>query len=231
TVGLVYETLFLYEPQSREYIPWLAESGEWVDDTTYELKLRLVVTWRDGEDFTADDVVFSVEVGEHEASSYNKLWEWLESAQPGDDHTVKFTFSQDNYAQWANWLYTNAIVPEHLWSERSEEEILTGANEDPVGTGAYLYETHDQDRQVWKKNEDWWAIEALGHEVAPTYIVDVVNTSNEAALSQVLQGNIDMNNNFLPGIAQLVQGGYQVQTYYPEAPYLIPATTAWPVPN
>ncbi|GAA3974481.1 ABC transporter substrate-binding protein [Thermobifida alba] len=231
TVGLVYETLFLYEPQSREYIPWLAESGEWVDDTTYELKLRQGVTWSDGEDFTADDVVFTVEVGKYEASTYHNLWEWLESAEAVDDHTVRFTFSQANYAQWANWLYSNAIVPEHLWSERSEEEILTGANEDPVGTGAYLYETHDQDRQVWKKNEDWWAIEALGHEVAPTYIVDVVNTSNEAALSQVLQGNIDMNNNFLPGIAQLVQGGYQVQTYYPEEPYMIPANTAWLVPN
>ncbi|UOE21802.1 ABC transporter substrate-binding protein [Thermobifida halotolerans] len=231
TVGLVYETLFLFEPQSGEYIPWLAESGEWVDDSTYELKLRQGVQWSDGEDFTADDVVFTVELGQIEGSTYGNLWEWLESAEAVDDHTVRFTFSQANYAQWANWLYFNAIVPEHIWSERSDEEILTGANEEPVGTGPYAYEAHDQDRQVWKKRDEWWATEALGHEVAPTYIVDVVNTSNEAALGQVLQGNIDMNNNFLPGVAQLVQGGYGVETYYPEEPYMLAANTAWLVPN
>ncbi|TDQ52368.1 ABC transporter substrate-binding protein [Actinorugispora endophytica] len=231
TVGLVYETLFLYEPQSGEYIPWLAESGEWTDDSTYELKLREGVEWSDGEAFTADDVVFTVEVGQIETSSYSNLWQWLESAEAVDDHTVEFTFSEANYAQWANWLYFNAIVPEHLWADRSDEEIITGANEDPVGTGAYAYETHDQDRQVWRKREDWWATEALDREVAPTYIVDVVNTSNEAALGQVLQGNIDMNNNFLPGVAQLVQGGYGVETYYPEEPYMLSANTAWLVPN
>ena len=30
TIGLVYETLFLYDPLTDEYIPWLATSGEWV---------------------------------------------------------------------------------------------------------------------------------------------------------------------------------------------------------
>ncbi|GLU46242.1 ABC transporter substrate-binding protein [Nocardiopsis ansamitocini] len=231
TVGLVYETLFLFEPETGEYLPWLAQSGDWTDDATYELKLRQGVEWSDGEAFTADDVVFTVELGKLETSSYSNLWEWLESVEATDEHTVEFTFSKANYAQWANWLYFNAIVPEHLWADRSEEETVTGANEEPVGTGAYVYETHDQDRQVWKKSDSWWATEALGHEVAPTYIVDIVNTSNEAALGQVLQGGVDLSNNFLPGIAQLVEGGYGVTTYYPEAPYMIAANTAWLVPN
>ena len=71
----------------------------------------------------------------------------------------------------------------------------------------------------------------LGLDAKPKYIVDIVNGSNNVALGLVLQGEIDLSNNFLPGIATLVQGGYGVQTYYPSAPYMLSANTAWLVPN
>ena len=119
------------------------------------------------------------------------------------------------------------IVPKHIWEGRSEEEVMSGDNKDPVGSGPYLYETHDQDRMVWKKNDKWWGRETLDLDVKPKYIVDIVNSSNEAALGQLLQGDIDLSNNFLPGIATLVKGGYQVQTYFPEPPYMLSANTAW----
>ena len=32
TLGLVYEPLFHYDPLTNEYIPWLAERGEWTSD-------------------------------------------------------------------------------------------------------------------------------------------------------------------------------------------------------
>ncbi|MGQ9622572.1 MAG: hypothetical protein ACUVTO_03890 [Candidatus Caldatribacteriaceae bacterium] len=34
TIGFVYETLFLYNPLTDEFIPWLAESGKWLDAET-----------------------------------------------------------------------------------------------------------------------------------------------------------------------------------------------------
>ncbi|MCX6097204.1 MAG: stalk domain-containing protein, partial [Caldiserica bacterium] len=40
TIGLVYETLFLYDPLTDVFKPWLATGGEWKDATTYELKVR-----------------------------------------------------------------------------------------------------------------------------------------------------------------------------------------------
>src|SRR5690554_5798780 len=58
TIGFVYETLFLYDPLADEYIPWLAESGEWVSDNVYELTIREGITWSDGTPFTAEDVKF-----------------------------------------------------------------------------------------------------------------------------------------------------------------------------
>jgi peptide/nickel transport system substrate-binding protein len=61
------------------------------------------------------------------------------------------------------------------------------------------------------------------------YIVDIHNTSNTASLQNFLQGKIDLSNNFFPGINKHV--GKKVGTYYKRAPYMLPANTAWLVPN
>jgi peptide/nickel transport system substrate-binding protein len=97
-------------------------------------------------------------------------------------------------------------------------DITGGANENPVGSGPYKYESHDQDRQVWVRNDNWWGVKEFGKAPAPKRIVDIVNGSNNVALGMVLQGGLDLSNNFLPGVASLVEGGYGVQTYYPDAP-------------
>jgi peptide/nickel transport system substrate-binding protein len=232
---LVYETLFVYDPLANEYQPWLAESGDWVSDTEYELKVRDGVTFSDGEALTAEDVVFSFELGQqYDAVWYSPLWDFLESAEAVDDTTVRFTFSQPLYQQWQNYLYDIPIVPQHIWSEYDEEQVTAGANENPVGSGPYLYETHSEDRQVYVRNEEWWGTEALGMEMKPKRIVDIVNSDNNTALGLVLQGQLDLSNNFLPGVASLVggaTGGYSLKTYYSEPPYMLAANTAWLVPN
>jgi len=228
TLGLCYETLFIYDPLTNEYKPWLAESGEWTSDNVYELKVRQGVTWSDGEPFTAADVKFTFELGKEAPIVFSPLWDWLDTIEQVDDTTLRFTFKETLYQEWANYLYNYvAIVPQHLWQDRTVEEIASGANENPVGTGPYLYDTHDQDRMVWVKNDNWWAKAALGLDPAPKRIVDIVNGSNNVALGLVLQGGLDLSNNFLPGVATLVEGGYALQTYYPDPPYMLSANTAW----
>ena len=61
------------------------------------------------------------------------------------------------------------------------------------------------------------------------HIVDIHNTSNTASLQNFIQGRIDLSNNFFPGIDKLIRGN--IQTYYPRAPYMLAANTAWLVPN
>ena len=230
TVGLAYETLFLFDPEKIELTPWLAEKGEWADKT-YTLTLREGITWGDGKPLTAEDVKYTVELGKFKAVPYSNLWNWLSAVDVVDPRTVMFTFSDPRIQEFENWLYENAIVPKHIWESRSEADITTSANEKPIGTGPYEYLTHDQDRMVWKKKATWWATKALNLDVKPTYIVDIVNSSNEVALGLLLQGKMDLSNNFLPGIANLVKGNFNIKTYYPEAPYMIAANTAMLIPN
>ncbi|MEV4106329.1 ABC transporter substrate-binding protein [Nonomuraea sp. NPDC049695] len=231
TKGLVYETLFHYDATAGKLTPWLAESGSWVDDKTYQAKLRQGVKWSDGQALTAKDVVFSFELGKMETIPYHNLWTWLKSVEAVDEQTVKFTFTTANYQQWDFNLFNRSIVPEHVWKGRSEKDVLDGINENPVGTGAYTFIAKDQDRVVLQRRDDWWGKSALNMEPKPRYIVDIATPSNEVALGLLLQKGMDLSNNFLPGVANLVKGNFGLTTYYSEPPYMLSANTAWLVPN
>ena len=232
TLGLCYETLFLYNPLTDEYVPWIADNGEWVDDTTYQLKIKEGVSFSDGEALTADDVIFTLELGKNFKSVfYSELWAWLDSIEKVDDYTISMKFTNPLYQEWANYLYTIAILPQHLWEGLTEEEVVTGANQPPVGSGPYMYDSADESKVAWVRNDNWWGIDGMGLNMAPKYIVDIANINNNAALGMVLQGQVDLDNNYLPGIASIIDGGYGITTYYPEAPYMLSGNTAWLVMN
>lgn len=225
TIGYLYEFLFHYDPLSSEMIPWLAENGEWLDDNTYAITLREGLTWSDGEPLTADDVAFTYELGQqYNAMWFAPMWEYMTGIEVIDERNLELSFENPLYQEFENNLYNIPIVPQHLWADRSEEEITTGANEDPVGSGAYLYEFHSEDRNVWLRNEDWWGADVFGMP-APRRIVDIRTSSNNVALGMVLKGELDLSNNFLPGVAELADKGY-VNTYYEDAPYMLSANTA-----
>lgn len=226
TIGLVYEFLYSYDPLTGEMTPWLAESSKWTDDSTFDVVLREGLAWSDGKPLTAADVKFTFELGQKYAALwFSPMWRYLESVTAVDDTHIQFKFGVDPlYQEFSNNLYNIPIVPEHLWSGKTEEEVSVGANEKPVGSGAYLYETNSEDRNVWLRNENWWGKDIFGMP-APKRIVDIRFASNNVALGAVIKGDLDLSNHFLPGIATLSQKGY-VQTYYPEAPYMLSANTA-----
>ena len=59
----VSESLFYLNLETGKLEPWLAESGEYSDDdASVTVKLREGVKWADGVDFTADDVVFTIDM-------------------------------------------------------------------------------------------------------------------------------------------------------------------------
>jgi len=229
--GLVYETLFHYDTVNLKLVPWLAESGSWTDDKTYTLKIRPGVKWSDGQPFTAKDVKLTFDLGKMKTIPYHNIWDWLTDIKAVDDTTVTFTFSTPNYQEWDFQLYSRAIVPEHLWGSLTEDQVLNGVNDNPVGTGAYKFLSKDQDRVAYQRRDDWWGKTVLKMEPKPKYIVDIVNSSNEVAMGLLLQKGMDLSNNFLPGAANLVKGNFGISTYYPEPPYMLSANTAWLVPN
>ena len=233
TVGLLYETLFRYDPLKDRYIPWLATDGRWVG-TTFVVRIRPGVKWSDGKPFTGADVKFTFETGKLPGSELSTMWKTGLQRIAVKGNTVSFVFKgRPNYLDWATNIYSFGIVPAHLWKSYSAAEITTG-NTDKymVGTGPFLYTAGKGTSGTlqWTRRNNWWATKALGMKMPMQYLVDIHNTQNTASLQNFLQNNIDLSNNFFPGIDKYIGKG-KVQTYYTKPPFMLSANTAWLIPN
>jgi peptide/nickel transport system substrate-binding protein len=236
-IGLDLETLLRFDPIKGKYINWLAQSAKWTGPKQFTIVVRSGVKWGDGKTFTASDVAFNLNLLRFKTSQWNNLYLNVKKPITAKGNTIVVNFkSTPNYVQWQNAMWNipmispvqakNAIV--------NAASLTTYSPGNPIGTGPYQMDPKGFDpttRVVWVKKAHWWAADQkLSPSPAPKYIIDLVNTSNTNSLSAVLAGVEDLNNNYLPGVNQLVDQG-KVSTYYKKAPYMLSANTAWLEPN
>src|SRR5262249_34532292 len=94
-LGNVYEGLTKRD-KNLEIVPGLAERWEVLDPTRWRFYLRKGVKFHNGEDFTADDVVFSAERVRANGSDLKTRLPADARAGKVDDYTVDFLLSRSN---------------------------------------------------------------------------------------------------------------------------------------
>lgn len=150
----IYEPLMMRNQArpSEEPEPWLAQSVEWNDDFTEAvITPRDGVTWSDGEEFTADDIAFSIRLRqEFEALNTAALpYDTVET----DGETVTVTFTAGQFVNQSK-LYDLVMVPEHIWADI--EDPTTDTNLEPVGTGPYTLESWTPQAATVVARDDYW---------------------------------------------------------------------------
>ena len=137
---LIYDPLVKYD-ENYEAIPALAT--EWdlsEDELTWTFKLQEGVKWHDGQPFTSDDVKYTYELMMNTGLGYmySSYLTGITDIQCPDENTVVLVTD----APKANMLMNSTpILPKHILSEIPEEELEVWANESPVGTGAYKFDS------------------------------------------------------------------------------------------
>ncbi|GAB4545559.1 MAG: ABC transporter substrate-binding protein [Anaerolineae bacterium] len=172
--------------------PWLLESWEANTDLDeWTLKLKQGIKFNDGQELTADDVVFNFEqwLDEEIGSSMVGLMGGYLSAndvEKVDDYTIKLHLSSPQIA-----------VPQHLFHypamilPRTFEGDIT---RQPVGTGPFLMEEYvETERAILTRRQDYWR---MGQDGQPLpYIEKLVYLDlgeEEAARIAALQsGQVD----------------------------------------
>ena len=176
----MWEPLFFVDYNDGSLKPWLA-SGFTVngDGSVWNIDLRDDVQWSDGVAFTADDLVFTIEMilnndglSSFEASYLRSHVESVSKVE-GTDFSVKITLKEKRadlrflMLAFASRKYSPVLVmPKHVW----EPDINEGNDpvdfkfESLIGTGPYKLAAWSQDNTTWALNEDWWA---HGAELTP----------------------------------------------------------------
>ncbi len=141
-VELVYAGLFKADAQGQ-IVKDIAQDISISDDgREYTVKIRDDVRWHDGEQLTADDVMFTFGLIKNQQFEVNPVLQdaWADIAlEQIDDYTVKFVLKKP-YAQFIAYLRTG-LLPEHIWSSISPESFaLSRQNTKPIGAGKYIFD-------------------------------------------------------------------------------------------
>jgi peptide/nickel transport system substrate-binding protein len=133
----IYDTL-VYLTSDLELEPGLAKSWEYVDDNTLRFYLHEGVTFHNGEPLTAEDVKFSLE-RTAESGFVGYLVDMVEGIEVVDDLTVDLKVSDESVPLVANLSHCGASIvsKNHVESLEAEGGSI---DDDPVGTGPYIYE-------------------------------------------------------------------------------------------
>lgn len=150
---MIYEPLALVNPVGKnETTPWLADEVEWNDDyTQLTLHPRDGVKWNDGEDFTADDIVFTFNLIKNTPALDLAGLKLADVKKDGDN--VVLTFEESKFVKQGDVLQT-VMVPEHQWKDISDPS--KDAVKDAIGTGPYTIGTFSSQGVVLKARDDYW---------------------------------------------------------------------------
>lgn len=203
-------------PGKNGEIPYLATS--YAFNTTNDeltINLRPGVTWSDDQPFTANDIVFTINMLRDNAPKLNfssdmKLW--IKDVVAIDAHTLKISLTSPNprfMFQYFQWFLDHGFpfVPEHIFKG---QDPLTFTNLDlakgwPITTGPWKLVYSDPQQKIWERRDNWWGAKTGFHPLPKMKRVLVLPFYAAPKLAQLLISNqVDATHQLQPADAAAV---------------------------
>lgn len=166
------------------------------DPNVWVFNLRQGVKFHNGNDFTAEDVVFSYNRAKTPTSDMKELLNSIVEIRAVGDHTVEMVTDGPNPILPAN--LTDLFIMDKDWTEENntvdvqdfEGGEITYATTNVNGTGAYKLVSREPDvKTVMERNEDYW-----GRNDFPMAYSEIIHTPIQNAATRVaalLSGEIN----------------------------------------
>ncbi|MDV3249885.1 ABC transporter substrate-binding protein [Devosia sp. BK] len=237
---LTADTFWFINPEGTGDAAWTnalaTEKPIYNDDfTQMTVKLRDGIFWSDGVQFSADDVVYTVETQiEHAGMGWSAPFTVnVESVEATDPLTVVFNLKEPNSrfhtlftVRWnAAW-----IMPKHVF-EKVEDPLTYNANP-PVSLSAYVLDSYDSAGNwvIWKLREDWQRTSiGMTLDKAPDvkYVVYRNAGNPDARVIEQMNHNLDVINDIAPeGMFTIARDARETTaSWFPGFPFAHPDPT------
>ena len=200
--AFMWEPLMYFAIFKGEYVPWLADSMEYTDDTftALEIKLNKDAKWSDGTPVTSKDVKFTFD-GQLNNSKlpYNAHFtQFVSSTDIVDDLTVKVNFKAPaprfKFEVLTEKFDTGIpIVPADWLSAQPDVNMAPGSVDIPH-SGPYDLKAWNANQKIFDYRPDWWAVKA-GRIAEPAVkrviIANITGVSMDTVAQRVVNNEFD----------------------------------------
>jgi peptide/nickel transport system substrate-binding protein len=184
----VLEHLAVRDPKTGEAKPALATAWKWIDPTTLEFTLRRGVKFHDGQDFDADDVVYTVEYIKKpgaQISFASADYGFLKAAQKVDQHTVRLILNVPTPSAVDRLSQTLFILPKGAHAKLGKE-----FGSKAVGTGPYKVTAFEAGRRVeMSRNEAYYAADWGKPRLDKITVITIPDPQTQVA--EITRGRVD----------------------------------------
>ncbi|HEY0439726.1 MAG TPA: ABC transporter substrate-binding protein, partial [Xanthobacteraceae bacterium] len=186
----VWDTLIYRDPKTNDYKGQLATSWKWIDDKTLELDLRQGVKFHNGEEFDADDVVYTLNFVVKPDTKVVTIQNvnWIERAEKLDKYKVRIVTKQP-FPAAIEYLAGPVVIHPNQYYEKAGPK---GMNEKPVGSGPYRVTEHAIGKYIrLERNPDYFKDSPKPQpQIAKVEVRFIPDRQTQAA--EVMSGGADL---------------------------------------
>jgi len=212
---MIYQPLYERDPDTLEFVPWLASELPVYDPEalTYTVRLRQA-RWSDGQPLTSADVAFTGRVIMEFKPPDSSHWKYVTEIETPDAQTVVFHLKKP-FATFLSRTLQVSIIPAHQWTPvveaaRSKEKplahLLRYENRTPVGSGPFTFKEWREGAYIYlERNPNFFGtgVTIAGRTLGPHIngILYKFYGTTDVAMLALRKGEIDI-------YQQHIQPGY-----------------------
>lgn len=209
-IGIMYESLVQLH-NNGTVIPLLADSWDYdTENHFWTFNIDPQAKWSNGQPVTAGDVWFTYQMAQSLDSGYgDEITDKIQSVTILNDTTIRFGLFEPVGA-FPQLLAGIPIVPEFIWQNMTDEEVLAFANDDPVCSGPFVVRgIVPGSHVVYDARQDYWG----GAPNIDVFIKTFYGRDDEQLLA-LRTGEIDATDELaIPTAVPLLMWDDDIETY------------------